>query len=135
MSEGHDLVRRFFDLLGDGNIDAWLALMTDDVAADTPFSPTGAATRFDGIAEIESRFGDARLRMESLAFHDVEVLATEDSARYVATCSSTGTFPGDVPYANSYCWMFTIADGRITHWTEYVDPQAVLAAQRARAER
>lgn len=109
--------------------------MTDDVAADTPFSPTGSATRFDGIGEIEARFGDARRRMEALAFDDVEVLATEDPSRFVATCTSTGSFPGGVPYANTYCWIFTIAGGRITHWTEYFDPQQVLAVQRARAER
>ncbi|MEO1062474.1 MAG: nuclear transport factor 2 family protein [Actinomycetota bacterium] len=131
----HDLVRRFFDLLGEGDVEGWLALMSDDVAADTPFSPTGAPTRFDGIGEIEARFGDARRRMDSLAFHDVEVLATEDPTRFVATCSSTGSFPGGIPYANTYCWIVTVVDGRITHWTEYFDPQAVLAAQRARAER
>lgn len=131
----HELVHRFFTLLGDGDVEGWLALMTGDVAADTPFAPTGSPTRFDGIAEIEARFGDARRRMEALAFHDVEVLATEDPARFVATCTSTGAFPGGTPYANTYCWIFTVVEGRITHWTEYFDPQAVLAAQRDRAER
>ena len=131
----HALVRRFFDLLGAGDVDAWLGLMTDDVAADTPFAPSGSPVRFDGIDEIARRFGDARRRMESLAFHDVDVLATEDPARFVATCRSTGSFPGGVPYANTYCWILTFTEGRISHWTEYFDPQAVLAAQRARADR
>ncbi|MEM9033415.1 MAG: nuclear transport factor 2 family protein [Actinomycetota bacterium] len=131
----HDLIRRFFDLLGEGDVDGWLALMTADVAADTPFAPTGSPIRFDGIEEIEHRFGDARRRMVALAFHDVEVLATEDPTRFVATCHSTGTFAGGVPYANRYCWIFTVVDDRIVHWTEYFDPQPVLDSRRGRAER
>lgn len=131
-----ELVHRFFELLGtEGDVDGWLALLADDVVADTPFAPEGSPTRFEGIAEIGARFGDARRRMEALTFHEVEVLATEDPSRFVATCHSTGTFTGGVPYANRYCWVFTVADGRITHWTEYFDPQPVLAAQRARAPR
>ena len=130
-TDARAVVTAFFDKLGTvGDLDGWHALLSDDVVVHTPFSPTGDATRFAGRAEIEARFGAARRRMPSLRFYDLEVLATEDPQRFVATCRSEGSMANGAAYANTYCWLFTVVEGRITAWTEYFDPQQVLAVRR-----
>ncbi len=124
------IVEAFFHRLGDGNdIDGWLALLSDEIEVDTPFSPTGEPTRFEGREAVERRFADARRRMPALSFVDLEILATEDAERWVATCRSVGEMGNGTPYANTYCWILRIRGGRIVWWCEYFDPQQVLAVR------
>ncbi len=125
-----EVVAAFFARLGvENDVDGWHELLADDVVASTPFSVTGEPTRFEGRAAIEARFGAARRRMPTLVFLDLEILATEDPERFVATCRSEGSMASGAGYANTYCWLFRIAGGRIAAWTEYFDPQQVLAVR------
>jgi ketosteroid isomerase-like protein len=117
------VVEAFFRTLGvDGDVDGWLALLADDVVVDTPFDPDPDRRHFEGIEAVARRFGDARRRMPALAFHDVEVLATEDPQRWVVPCTSTGTLADGSAYGNVYCWIVRVRDGRVAGWTEYFDP-------------
>ncbi|MFP6816934.1 MAG: hypothetical protein VB949_14880 [Pseudomonadales bacterium] len=43
---------------------------------------------------MNTRFGDARKNLEELSFYDIDILATEDPARWVTTCRPKGLFPG-----------------------------------------
>lgn len=125
------LVHEFFDSLGEGRIEDWAALLTADVVADTPFAPDGSPKRFEGRTDVRRRFGDARERMQSLRFFDRVLHRTLDDGPIVATCASEGVRGDGEPYANTYCWLFTIVDGRISHWVEYFDPQEVLRVRSA----
>ena len=125
-----EIVEQFFHRLGSGNdVDGWLALLDPNITVDTPFSPKGDAIRFEGIEAIERRFGDARRRMPELHFLDLEILATEDPERWVATCRSEGKRGDGLGYKNTYCWILRIRNGRIVWWAEYFDPQEVLAVR------
>src|SRR5438552_699171 len=124
------VVEQFFHRLGEGNdVDGWLALLSADIKVDTPFSPKGDAVRFEGLETVERRFGDARRRMTALQFLDLEILATEDPERWVATCRSEGRMGTGQAYQNRYCWILRVRDERIVGWTEYFDPQEVLAVR------
>jgi ketosteroid isomerase-like protein len=125
------LATRFLGLLGDGDIDAWLALLHDDIVIDTPFAPAGEPTTFAGRDEIERRFGNARRRMQALAFLDVEVDDTTTPGRVLVTCRSEGTMGDGSSYANRYCWIIDTDGEHITRVTEYFDPQPVLAVRAA----
>jgi ketosteroid isomerase-like protein len=129
-SSPRQIVEAFFARLGtEGDVEGWLDLLGDDIAVDTPFAPTGDARRYEGREAVERRFGDARRRMPALEFLDLEILATEDPHRWVATCRSEGQMATGAPYQNRYCWILRVRDGRIDHWTEYFDPQEVLAVR------
>ncbi len=117
---------RFFDLLGRGDTDAWLALIADDCVVDTPFAPEGRPRHFEGIDEIRTRFADARARMDHLVFLDAEHHQTQDPEVCFVVNRSEGSFPDGRAYANRYCWRFTVRDGMVAAWTEWFDPQAVL---------
>lgn len=125
--QGRAIVTSFLDRLGHENdVDGLMTLIAEDVVVDTPFSPAGLPTQFKGLAEVEARFGDARRPMPFFTFLDVEILATEDPERWVATCRSEGTQADGRGYANIYCWIFRVRAGKIDRWTEYYDPQKVM---------
>jgi ketosteroid isomerase-like protein len=127
-----DVVLAFFELLGSGDVETWLGLLADDVVVDTPFAPEGTPTRFEGIAAVSDRFGDARRRMRSLAFLEIEALRTERADRWVVTCRSEGVMGDGRIYQNRYCWLFSVRQGRIVAWTEYFDPQEVMRVRSRR---
>lgn len=121
------IVQAFLDKLGHENdIDGLLALIADDVVVETPFSPEGLPTRFEGKAEIDARFGDARRPMPYFTFLDTQIFATEDRELWFVTCRSEGEQADGRRYTNIYCWMLRIRDGRIIWWREYYDPQKVM---------
>jgi ketosteroid isomerase-like protein len=126
-----EIVQKFFDKLGtEGDVDGWLDLLADDISVYTPFSPKGDAIRFEGKEAVTRRFADARRRMPELHFLDNEILATEDPERWICTNHSRGTRGDGGPYKNVYCWILRIRDGKVVWWTEYFDPQEVLAVRK-----
>jgi uncharacterized protein len=124
------IVTAFFDRLGGGDgpgdSDGWLALLAEDIVADTPFAPDGTPQRFEGIDEVTRRFVDARRRMRALSFFGLEVYATDQPGIVFAVCRSEGVRHDGAPYTNRYCWRFALVDDRIVTWTEWFDPQEVL---------
>lgn len=121
------LIETFFDKLGgEGDTDALLALLSPEIRVETPFAPAGQPMHFRGKDEIRARFGGARGAMGTFEFYDIEILATEDSERWLATCRSRGRHTDGREYANTYCWIFRVRDGRILWWREYYDPQQVM---------
>lgn len=126
-----EIVQKFFDKLGtEGDVDGWLDLLADDISVYTPFSPTGDAIRFEGKEAVTRRFADARRRMPELQFLDGEILATEDPERWVCMNHSVGVRSDGGPYKNVYCWILRVRDGKVVWWTEYFDPQEVLAVRK-----
>jgi uncharacterized protein len=124
------IVGAFFHRLGEGNdVDGWLDLLADEITVDTPLAPKGEPTRFEGKPAVESRFAGARRRMPVLTFYDLDILATEDHERWVATCRSEGVRTNGQAYQNRYCWILRIRDGKVVWWAEYFDPQEVLASR------
>jgi len=122
-----EIVQIFFDKLGHENdVDGLLDFIADDVVVETPFAPAGLQTRFEGKAEIDARFGDARRPMQFFHFLDLRIFATEDPEVWFATCASEGKQADGRSYANSYCWMFRVREGLIRWWREYYDPQPVM---------
>ncbi|MCZ6708943.1 MAG: PhzA/PhzB family protein, partial [Gammaproteobacteria bacterium] len=106
-----NVISQFFALLGDGHIDEWLMLLDKEVSVSTPLAEKGSQRSFQGIGEVNARFGDARKNLEALSFYDIDILATEDPARWVATCRSKGLFPGGIKYQNYYSWHFRVKEG------------------------
>jgi ketosteroid isomerase-like protein len=126
-AENRAIVQAFLDKLDrENDVDGLLGLIDENVDVWTPFSPAGQPTRFKGRREVDLRFGNARRPMPAFEFLDVEILATEDPERWVATCASRGVQADGRRYANIYCWLFRIRSGKIVAWTEYYDPQPVM---------
>ncbi|HWP99555.1 MAG TPA: nuclear transport factor 2 family protein, partial [Vicinamibacterales bacterium] len=114
------IVQAFYDAGNRGDMDACLALLSDDVRwtniGSTPFSGT-----YVGKKDLLERllgpvFGQLQAGIAS-TIHNV--IAEND---YVAVQSSgVATTKDGRPYNNTYCHVFRIAGGRICEVTEYLD--------------
>src|SRR4051812_2358288 len=97
-----DVVRRYFELDADRDIDSLVALFSHDATV---------------VDEGETRHGTAEIRAWQIGpaskyTYTTEVLGTVplDAGRYVATGRLTGNFPGGTAELK---WDFTVARGRI----------------------
>ena len=97
-----DVIRRYFELDADRDIDAIVALFSDDATV---------------VDEGETRHGTAEIRAWQIGpaskyTYTTEVLDTVALAadRYVVTGRLTGNFPGGTAELK---WDFTVAGGRI----------------------
>jgi hypothetical protein len=97
-----DVVRRYFELDADRDIDSLVALFSDDATV---------------VDEGETRHGTAEIRAWQIGpaskyTYNTEVLGTVplDAGRYVVTGRLTGNFPGGTA---ELTWDFTVARGRI----------------------
>ena len=97
-----DVIRRYFELDADRDIDSILALFSDDATV---------------VDEGETRHGTAEIRAwqtgpASRYTYTTEVLGTValEADRYVVTGRLTGNFPGGTVELK---WDFTVAGGRI----------------------
>ena len=104
-------------------------LLTEDVIFDyiitTPGYPRHVVGR-SAVAELYRPYGSTLVldRCHDLAVHHdtktgVVVLEYASEGRVVAT---------GAPYANRYISVLTVADRKVTHWRDYLDPVAVFDA-------
>jgi hypothetical protein len=102
MSTSADVIRRYFEHDGDRDIDAIVALFSDDATV---------------VDEAETRRGTDEIRAwktsaASKYTYSTEILAISDGepGRYVVDGRITGNFPGGVADLR---WDFTVSDDRI----------------------
>ncbi|MDO8361911.1 MAG: nuclear transport factor 2 family protein [Actinomycetota bacterium] len=121
-----EIVRRAIQHLGAFEIDAVLALTTDDLVLEFPFRGDGGPRQVQG-ADARAFMRAMPKLFTSLPFHDVEVHGELPSGQVVAEYKSNGLTRSGRSYPNAYIAIFTLRDGRIAHWREYFDPMVVAA--------
>ena len=113
------------DAFGRRDLDAMLAVLSDDVVVEMPYEEVRGFGRTD-------KDGFRRTLELVLSLYDrfeIQLDRTfelEDGAGVVAEYRSDATLSGSgVPYRNRYCGVFLVRGDRICEWREYNDPRAV----------
>jgi len=126
-SANRDLFVTMLNALGRKDFDAVEPCLAEDILFEWPFpvmdgfpvEHRGARWFREAMENSWQDFDDYAYRIE--AIHD---LAADD--RLIAEYSSHSRYlPTGAPYSNRYISVFDFADGRITRWREYVNPQIV----------
>ena len=120
-----DLVQRFFTLLGAGDLDGALALMTDDATWWIAGKP-GKAAVCGTLAkrQVAKLLRNITGALEGkLAMTVKEVMVEGD--RVAAEVESLGQLKSGRTYNQEYHFKFTIREGRIASVREYLDTQHV----------
>ena len=117
------LIQRYYGALGAGDKEGLLDTLADDVVWEPPASAhiettsgKEAVARALGSAVIKSTFDITKpfdVQIRSMVADGNRAVVQQ---RIVATAKATG-----LPYDNQYCWVYTCADGKITHMEEYAD--------------
>jgi ketosteroid isomerase-like protein len=123
-TENKRLMTGIFDELAKGNGRPFVDSMADDfrwtILGVTPWSGTydgKEAVRRDLLDQLFAQFAD---RYTNVA---TRMIAEDDHV--VVECRGSALTRAGRRYANAYCYVIRIADGRLAELTEYLDTQLV----------
>jgi len=120
------VLRRFLMAITKFDVEATLAVMTEDATIEFPYAGENFAGRLSGPDEIVSfcKWGGAEFG--ALQVHDLEVCSLHPiGSRAVAEFRTTGHRSStDRPYANRYVGLAWTDGPRIVRYREYFDPLA-----------
>lgn len=118
--ENRQVVVNFFGNISAGDLDAAIALMSDDISwtltGTTPLSGTYAplsAVQEDFLGPFAGLVKDGHIEMDLL-----ETIADGDRVVALLNGKAEGNF---APYNNRYCHVFRVKDGKIQDVTEFCD--------------
>lgn len=125
--ENKQLMQHIFAELSEGNAKPFVDSMADDfrwtVTGTTKWSKT-----YDGKqAVLTELFGTLRAKIgDKIRTTAHRFIAEGDHV--VVEARGNNTTKAGIPYNNTYCFVFRIADGRVKELTEYLDTELVTAA-------
>jgi uncharacterized protein len=135
--ENAAIVRRFIDAINDSwNTEALRALISEDFRFIIPFAPEWFPARYDGREAAIAFLDTVRELMDPENLHDlrIETYASDPGELVVEYKSATRMKSTNLPYSNNYIGRFTVRDGRITYFAEYLDPIRFVTAMGGRVE-
>jgi ketosteroid isomerase-like protein len=124
-----EVVAKAIRAISDLDVDEALRWVATDLILELPFRSGGHPTTLVGAdAHAFLRFmPKVFARME---FHDVVIHGATPSGLIAAEYRSNGLTRTGKPYANTYAAFFEVADGQVTRWREYFNPDIVTEATR-----
>jgi uncharacterized protein len=124
------IVQQAYENFQSGNIPALLALLSDDVVWQLPEMEAVPFTgTFNGPAGVGQFFAKVNANQEPLRFEPREAIAQGDKV------ASLGFYEWRVKstnrkFSSEFCHVFTIRDGKVVAFYEYVDTAAASTAYR-----
>jgi uncharacterized protein len=125
------LVRRYLDALNAWDLDTMRELSTEDVVFEVPFRPDGFERCTVGREKYIELLRQASEVMidGSENLHDIEVDTLGSNPNEVfAAYKSAMKLRSGADYRNEYVARFTVRDGRVSRFVEYVDPIVLFKA-------
>jgi ketosteroid isomerase-like protein len=124
------LVRRYIEATNRWDFEALEALLSEHVVFEMPFAPPGFERRIEGREKLLAFIRTVPSFIDQERLHDVELFAFGDGAsRVVATYKSDmNILPTGANYRNRYVSLFSLENGRITHFAEHYDGILLLEA-------
>ncbi len=122
------VVRQLYAAMGTGNLEAVLALLTDDVTFVVPGPPgVGAAGTWQGHSGVRECFARLQEAQENQSVEIRDIVAQGDKVvvllHVVAKSRTTGkTFESGIVH------FYTVRDGRVAQLLDFFDTAAYVAA-------
>ena len=130
-TENVQLIRQLYDSMSRGNLDAALALMTEDVTFVVPGPPgCGAAGTWRGHAGVRDCFRTLREAQDTRTLEIREFVAERNKVVAVLYVEATVRATGHL-FASDIVHLFTIRDGRIASLLDFFDTAGLVDANRA----
>ena len=124
MASPYEMVRRVRDLiLFERDVDAAVALLTEDVVVEHPFGPSSVPARIEGREGFRAHLSRvlSASRNEFTGFTDLAVHQAADPDVVIIECALAGrnTDSGE-EFSRRYVQVIRARDGKIAHWKDYV---------------
>ena len=123
------VVQDAYAAFGRGDIAAVIASLADDIVWNGVYGagshvPTSGERR--GKAAVAEFFGQVAANVSFSKFEPKEFVATGD--KVVALGHYTATTPTNRTFDSDFAMVFTLRDGKVTHFQEFSDSAAINAA-------
>jgi ketosteroid isomerase-like protein len=118
------LMQEIFDGLSRGDSKPFVDSLADDVRW-TLIGTTDWSRTFDGKEEVRTGLLDPLFGQFADRYTSEASRFTAEEDRVVVEARGNVTTKAGRPYRNTYCYVFRIADGRVSEITEYFDTQLV----------
>lgn len=122
-----EIARLLLDALERADFETWASLLAENTVMKFPYSPAGLPKRCEGRAACEATHRGIFSVIESFAWHDLDLHATDDPELVFGTGRSEVLTKTSQPYRNQYCFIFRIRDGQVIEYCEYFDPLPAIA--------
>lgn len=116
--------------LGRKEFDAFQACLAQDIVQDWPYRPLpNMPERVVGAAELRKLIETGMSDFDPYSYRLKIIHDLVDPQVVIAEYSSHSVYRRrQVPYENSYISILRFRDGKLVHWTEYVNPLIVKEA-------
>ena len=126
MSETADLFRAGLERFGDGDLDGYLELLSDEVEVEFPFAPPGRPERLRGRENLRRYLEPLLARVAYDSITSLVVYETDVAGTIVAEMTaSLRLLESDRTYSRRYVAVVRAADGRVVWYREYWNPLAL----------
>lgn len=117
------VARRFFELLGQKDIDAWGGLWHRDGRIIVPYPPEGFPSSIDGKETIVSGFRNLFQNFVSFESTLTAVYPAGDSDAVCVEYTNRAILANGAEYTNQNIAVFRFRDGLIIAYHDYFDPR------------
>ena len=125
MSEAADLFRVGLERFGDGDLDGYLELLSDDVEVEFPFAPTGRPERLRGRENLRRYLEPLLARIAYESITSLVVYETDVAGTIVAEMTiAVRLLDSGRAYSRRYVAVVCSAGGRVVSYRDYWAPGA-----------
>jgi ketosteroid isomerase-like protein len=126
MSETVDLFRAGLERFGDGDLDGYLELLSDEVEVEFPFAPPGRPERLRGRENLRRYLEAVLARVAYDSITSLVVYETDVAGTIVAEMiAGLRLLESNRTYSRRYVAVVRAADGRVVSYREYWNPLAL----------
>jgi ketosteroid isomerase-like protein len=118
-----DLVRKFYSLLGQKDLDTWIELWHEDGKILVPYPPEGFASTIEGKGTIHEAFKGLLGNFETFESTITDVYSDANSDAVCVEYTNHAILVGGTVYTNINIAVFRFKDGLISEYHDYFDPR------------
>jgi ketosteroid isomerase-like protein len=118
-----DVVQRFFDLLHQGDVEAWGKLWAEDARIIVFYPPQGFGESIDGRAEIVAGFQTLMGVFDTFDYELTGIYPAADSDAVCVEYRVRAKLVDGREYTNRNITVFRFQDGLISTYHDYFDPR------------
>lgn len=112
---------RAIEALQAGDINGWMEIYTQDAVHEFPFAPPETIQRLEGRDKIKAYIGQLPELIHFGPLSEVRVREVDNELIIEAT-GHHRRVKDETPKDLSYVWFITLADGKVTHIRDYMNP-------------
>lgn len=125
MSDSEHTVRTLLDAVSSRDYATQRACLADDLVMETPYAPAEFPNRHEGPDAFVTALAASDAAFESKVLEVDELYRLDDQDVVIAVYHTNATTKRGGTFDQQYVGFFWLANGKVTRWREYYDPDVI----------